>query len=119
MKKYFAVSLLIAGLGFSSIAHAQQNDGSVKQEIKKSGKDVKEGAKEAGQDIKKGAKKAGNKTAEVASKGKSKVTDEVYKDKVGPDGQTIYIDGHSRYYWIDKRGRRHYISSDALRDKES
>lgn len=80
---------------------------------------AQETAKEIGSDIKKGAKKAGRKTAEVASKGKAKVTDSAHKDKVGPDRQTIYIDNHSRYYWVDKKGRRHYVLESQLKDKNS
>ena len=67
--------------------------------------------------VKKGATKAGNKTAELASKGKARVTDKVYKEKVGPAGQTIYIDDHSRYYWIDKKGHRNYVTNAELKDK--
>ena len=119
MKKLLIISLFAFGLGFYSAANAQENDNSVKKEVKKGSKDVKEGVKEAGHDVAKGAKKVGNKTAEVASKGKAKVADEVSNDKVGPNGETIYIDGNSRYYWIDKRGRRHYVNSNALRNKES
>ena len=73
--------------------------------------------KKTEQSVEKGAKKAGNKTAEVASKGKSTVVDKIYKDKVGPEGQTIYIDSHSKYYWIDKKGHKKYISEMELRDK--
>lgn len=68
-------------------------------------------------EVAKGAKKVGNKTAEVASKGKSRVTDKVYKGKVGPQGQTIYIDDHSRYYWVDKKGHRNYITEAELKEK--
>jgi hypothetical protein len=67
--------------------------------------------------VKKGAKTVGNKTAEVASKGKSRVTDKVYKGKMGPNGETIYINDHSQYYWIDKKGHRHYISEASLKTK--
>lgn len=67
--------------------------------------------------VAKGAKKVGNKTAEVASKGKAKVTDEVYKDGTGPDGETVYIDNHARYYWVDKKGHRHYSEKAALKVK--
>jgi hypothetical protein len=69
------------------------------------------------QSVKKAAKATGNKTAELASKGKSKVTDQVYKNKVGPNGQTIYIDDHSRYYWVDKKGHRNYVAEVELKDK--
>ncbi len=71
----------------------------------------------AGQEVKKGAKKVGHKTAEVASKGKSKVTDQTYKDKVGPNGETIYIDRHNKYYWVDDKGHRHYVTESELKNK--
>ncbi len=72
--------------------------------------------KKTGRAIKKGAKKVGNKTAEVASKGKAAVTDEKHKDKVGPGGQTIYIDNHAKYYWVDDKGHRHYVTAAELKD---
>ena len=95
MKKVIGIFALF--LGLSSIGHAQEK---VKEEIKKD------------------AKKVGNKTAEIASKGKAKVTDETHKDKVGPNGQTIYIDNHAKYYWVDKKGHRHYVTEDQLKDKK-
>lgn len=79
---------------------------------------VKNAGKKVGHAVKTGAKKVGNKTAEVASKGAAKVKDKTYKDKVGPDGQTIYIDDHSRYYWIDKKGHRNYVKETDLKVKE-
>ena len=74
-------------------------------------------AKKAELAVKKGAKKVGNKTAEVASKGKSRVTDKVYKGKVAPGGETVYIDDHSRYYWVDKKGHRQYVTEAELKNK--
>ena len=63
-------------------------------------------------------KKAGNKTAEMASKGKSAVVDEVYKNKVGPTGQApIYIDHNSKYYYVDKKGKKVYVPKSSLKDK--
>jgi hypothetical protein len=63
-------------------------------------------------------KKAGNKTAELASKGKSAVVDEVYKNKVGPAGQSpIYIDHDSKYYYVDKAGKKVYVTKSSLKDK--
>ncbi len=97
MKKIIGITALILFLGFSPTLNAQEK--------------VKE-------DVQKEAKKVGNKTAEVASKGKAKVTDEVYKDKVGPNGETVYIDNHSKYYWVDKKGKRHYVTEAELKNKE-
>ena len=102
MKKIFGVGLMTLFLGLATSAVAQdkdQDDNSVKKEVKKA------------------AKKVTNKTAEVASKGKAKVTDERHKDKVGPNGETIYIDNHAKYYWVDKKGRRHYVTEAQLKAK--
>ncbi len=93
MKKLISISVGILLLGFLN-AQAQVKD-----------------------EVKKDAKKVGNKTAEVASKGKSRVVDKVYADKAGPDGQTIYIDKHSKYYWVDKKGHKNYVTKAQLKDK--
>ena len=99
MKKILSICLITFFLGYASTSLAQDDDKSVKKEVKK------------------GAKKVGNKTAEVASKGKAKVTDERHKDKVGPNGETIYIDNHAKFYWVDKKGHRHYVTEAQLKDK--
>ena len=98
MKK--ALSFIVIGfLAFSLSANAQD-------------KDHTQAAKRT---VKTGAKKVGNKSAEVASKGKAKVTDSKHKDMVGPNNETIYIDNHSKYYWVDKKGRRHYVNESQLK----
>ena len=79
--------------------------------------EVKKDTKKVGTEVKKDAKKVGNKTAEVTSKGAAKVVDKEYKDKVGPNGETIYIDKHSKYYWVDKKGHHRYIKASALKDR--
>lgn len=53
--------------------------------------------------------------AELSSKGKARVTDKIYKGKAEPNGQTIYIDDHSRYYCIDKKGHRNYVPGAELK----
>lgn len=99
MKKLFGIFLLVVGFSLTSNVQAQSK------------------AKKTEEKVETGAKKVGNKTAEVASKGKSKVTNTVYKDKVGPNGETIYIDDHNRYYWIDKKGHKNYIKEEELKNK--
>jgi hypothetical protein len=79
--------------------------------------DVKKGAKSVAHDTKEGVKAVGNKTAEVASKTTAKIADEKIKDKVGPGGQNIYMNSHSQYYWIDKRGHKNYVPASALKNK--
>ena len=81
------------------------------------GEKIKDGAKKTGKTVKKGAKKFGNKTAELASKGTAKVLDRTYDGKVAPNGKTVYITEDSRYYWVNGKGKRMYITQDQLKDK--
>jgi len=62
-------------------------------------------------------KKIGQKTASVAVKGASRITDNVYKGKVGPDGQTVYIDKKDRKYYVNEKGKKVYLKESELRDK--
>lgn len=103
MKKIIGI-ILIAMLGLSAPVLAQNK--------------AEKGAKKAWQGTKKGAKKAGHKTAELASKGKARVTDKKSDQWIGPQGQTIYIDSQNRYYWINGRGKRIYVSEAALRARQ-
>lgn len=114
MKKGITVSAIaMAAVLFSAAgACAQENDTSTV------GQDLKKAAQETGHAVKKGAKKVGNKTAELASKGKSAVVDKVYEDKKGPDGQTIYINNKSQYYWVDKKGHHHFVDESDLKDPD-
>jgi hypothetical protein len=41
-----------------------------------------------------------------------------YKDKVGPGGETIFIDHSSKYYYIDKKGKKVYVPKAKLKDKK-
>lgn len=61
--------------------------------------------------------KAGNATAHVAVSGVSAVKDKKYKSKVGPEGQTIYIDKNSHYYYVDGRGKKVYLKKAELKNK--
>lgn len=103
MKKMFGIAL-VALLGLSAPAFAQETK-----------EKVKGGAKKAWKGTKKGAKAAGHKTAEVTSKGAARVHDKKSDQWTGPEGQTIYVDDGSKYYWINGRGKRIYVSESALR----
>jgi hypothetical protein len=100
MKKVFGIAIL-ALLGLSAPALAQDNR-------------VERGAKKAWKGTKRGAKKAGHKTAEVSSRGAARVHDKKSDEWMGPRGQNIYVDNGSKYYWINGRGKRIYVSESAL-----
>ncbi len=69
------------------------------------------------QTVKKDAKKVGHKTSEVAAKGAAAVVDKRYRGKSGPNGENIYINKHSHYYYVNKLGHRVYLKKSQLRDK--
>lgn len=81
------------------------------------GQDLKNASRKTGKAIKKGADKVGKKTAEIASKAKSEVVDQTYEGKAGPDGEKIYIDSHSKYYYVDSKGHKQYVTEGQLKDK--
>ncbi|HEX2607864.1 MAG TPA: hypothetical protein VHK91_10810 [Flavisolibacter sp.] len=97
MKKIIGIGLVLM-LGFGTVSQAQT-------------------VKKVTHSVKKGAKKVGNKTAEVASKGKARVADQKLDNRTGPNNETIYVDGKSRYYWIDKKGKRHFVTEASLKTK--
>lgn len=122
MKNYFFGCFLAVFVGlFSTLNLSAQDTTSlgkdIKKGVKKTGRAIGKGAKKTGHVVGKGAKKVGNKTAELASKGKAGVVDKVYEEKQGPKGQKIYIDKDSKYYWIDKKGHRHFVAESKLKDK--
>lgn len=99
MKKIISFAV-IALLAFSAPSFAQK----VEQKTKKAWKGTK-----------RATSKTAHKTAEIASKGKAKTTDKKSDQWIGPEGQTIYIDGNNKYYWINGSGKKIYVSEAALR----
>lgn len=64
------------------------------------------------------AKKIGNKTASIAVKGASAVTDKVYKDKEGPNGETVYINRKDKKYIVDDKGKKVYLKKSQIHNKK-
>ena len=105
MKKV-CVLASIALLGFSAPSFGQV--------VHKTTHAVKHGATKAWQGTKKGADKTWHATKKGAAKAKARVTSKPSEEWIGPQGQTIYIDG-DRYYWVNGNGKRIYVSQSALR----
>ena len=114
MKKELSISLMALLAGVFSVTAVSGQD----KDTTNLGQDIKEVGKETGKVVKKGAQDVGNKTAELASKGKAGVVDKKYDGKVGPNGETIYINDKAKFYWIDKKGHRHYVTEAELKDKK-
>ena len=108
MKKVIVAALFAAALFVAGQAHAQSKDTtSFKTKVHKTTKQVGDAATKVGQ-----------KTSELAVKGASTVVDKQYKDKCGPNGETIYINSHSQYYYVDKKGHKVYLKESELKDKK-
>ncbi|MBK0380354.1 hypothetical protein [Mucilaginibacter segetis] len=100
MKRLFKTAMFAAGLFAASHGYAQTHkDSTITHKIGKT------------------AKKVGHKTSEVAAKGAASIVDKKYDGKAGPNGETIYIDKNSAYYYINKKGHRVYLKKSELIDK--
>jgi len=117
MKKIIAMTVLAAFLGFALPSYAQEDTAKKEGTVKKVEQSVSKGAKKTAKGVKKGAKAVGNETAELATKGKAKVTDKKSNEWVGPDGQTIYVDDGNKYYWVNEKGGREWVSREQLKPK--
>jgi hypothetical protein len=112
MKRFFATAIVLAFLSLSTSSFAQDSTSNIAQ---RAGHGIKKGAKKAWHGTKKGAKAVGNKTAELATEGKAKVTDKEVEGYRAPNGRKVYVDDGDKYYWINKKGGREWISKDQLK----
>lgn len=88
-----------------------------RDEAREESREAREEAKEAQKDLKRGADKTGDDISEAAGNAAAHIKDKVFVDKVGPSDQTIYIDKHSRYYYIDDEGKKVFVSKWQMKDK--
>jgi len=99
MKKLTGI-LIIAALSMPFAANAQKKDSS---HMKK--------------DAQKIADTVSNRAKEAAAKSAATIVDKVYADKTGPGGETIYIDKHAKYYYINSEGEKVYITKSKMKEK--
>lgn len=90
--------------------------------------DVEDEAEEAGDDIDRESDKAerkaekagselGNDIKEGVNDAGAAIKDKKLKNKVGPGGETAYIDDNGKYYYINDQGKKVFISELQLKDK--
>ncbi|HEY2583688.1 MAG TPA: hypothetical protein VGI43_17895 [Mucilaginibacter sp.] len=100
MKNVLKAALVAAGIFSFTQGYAQtKKDSTLGHKIDKTASDV------------------GNATAHAAASGDAAIVDKKYEGKCGPQGQTIYINKDSHYYYIDKKGHRVYLKASELTDK--
>jgi len=98
MKNLIKVAVVAAGIFSFTASQAQTHDDNV------------------GHKVSKDAKAVGHKTAQVSAKGAAAITDKKYQGKCGPNGETVYINKDSRYFYVDKKGKREYLAKSQLRN---
>ena len=143
MKNLIKVGLLATGIFAAAETQAQTRDTTLGQKIdkttravgktttktvktvgnatsktaKKVGNATAGAAKDVGNATATGAKKVGNKTSELTVKGAAAVTDKKYDGKAGPGNENVYIDGQARYYYVNKSGKKVFITQAEMKTK--
>ncbi len=126
MKNIFKVALLATGIFAAAQTQAQTRDTTLGQKIdkgtravgktaKKVGNATADAAKDVGQATATGAKKVGNKTSELASKGAAAVANKRYEGHWALTGELVYIDEYGRFFYVDKKGHRQFITKAQMR----
>jgi hypothetical protein len=78
---------------------------------------MKEDAREAEEAAREDAQSAGDKISEGVNDAAAAIADQKLKHKVGPGGETVYLDDNAKYYYINNEGKKVYITKAQLRDK--
>jgi hypothetical protein len=122
MKNFVKLALLAAGVFTfaQSQAKPMAKDTTIGHKMSKTAKKVGHAttstAKTVGEKTADAAKDVGHKTSELAAKGAAAVTDKKYEGKCGPDGETVYINKESKYFYVNKAGHRVYVKKSQLMD---
>jgi hypothetical protein len=88
----------------------------VKEEAKEEAREAERDAERAPQKAERKSNETGSELKEDAANAGAKIKDKVYEGKGGPQGQTIYIDKHSRYYYINGDAKKIYITKSEMKD---
>nr|WP_294791636.1 hypothetical protein [uncultured Mucilaginibacter sp.] len=71
--------------------------------------------KPVGKQIEGAAKDVGKKTSELASKGAAAVSTKRYKGHWALTGELVYIDEYGKYFYVNKKGHRVFITKAQMR----
>jgi hypothetical protein len=111
MKNVFRIAMFAAATFAITPAFAQTHkDSTLGAKIDRTSKKVATKTKTT-------AKKVGHKTSEIAANGESRIVDKKFEGKVAPGNHNVYIDKNSKYYYVNKKGHRVYITEAQMKDK--
>jgi hypothetical protein len=87
-----------------------------REEMRDEKREAREDARETKEEVKKDADKTGNEISEAAGNVGAEIKDKPYVDKVGPHGERIFMDRHSKYYYINESGKKVSITKIEMKD---
>ena len=90
---------------------------SLREDVNEAREGIRDEEREIKSDVDSAAEKTDDKVSELSQKGAAEITDQRYDAKVGPNGETIYIDRDTKHYFIDKNGKKVYVTKMQLKDK--
>ncbi len=89
----------------------------MKKDVQEAKEDVRRDANEAAEEVKEETQSAGDKISEGVNDAAAAIKDQKVKDKVGPGGETVYINEEAKYYYVNNQGDKVFITKLQLKDK--
>lgn len=89
----------------------------IKEDAREARDEMREEANEAKEDARENSQSLGNKIEEGAKDAAAAITDQKLDSKVGPGGETVYVDENAKYYYINNEGEKVFITKLQLRNK--
>lgn len=89
----------------------------LKEDAREARDEAKEEADEVSDDVEKETQSVGDKIDEGANDAAAAIKDQKVDDKVGPGGETVYLDEDAKYYYINDEGKKVFITKIELKDK--
>jgi hypothetical protein len=89
-----------------------------KDELDEESREVRDEVNEEADEVEDDTQKVGDKIEEGAKDAAAAIADQKLKDKVGPGGETAYVDEYGKYYYINNAGEKVFITKAQLRDKK-
>lgn len=80
-------------------------------------RDIERAAENTGNDIERAAEKTGDAVSEGVNEAAAAIEDEKLDDKVGPNGETAYVDDNGKFYYVNDEGKKVYITALQLQEK--